>query len=1408
MNKEKGAFLKKILLFLSCLVLVLILSSCNGSVDKVFTVSEIHNNFKDTSKNISGTTSDKYETQFAFEQLDNTVGLSNSSVNCIFQDSQHFLWIGTWDGLNRYDGKNFKIFRPEADSGNSLSNQVVTKVIEDKAGQIWILTLHGINKYDKKSNKITNYYFSRKGKAPLSESEFNIAIDNNGQLFCAVKEWGIGYFDGSKFQKLNDNFLNHRTFKKMGFSAKGKLVLLTDSNELFEIKLIKNKSGLKIGKITSLSKDTQSFEILPNGETCVVSINGTVILLDADLLKTKSLDFDHVKNIVGHYDDGIVFSGRNGYTITDFKGNKIETSWSRYLKNHKITSLTQGNENMIWAGTDGDGLFKIYPIKKSFNLVSEKKLPGLDGGIVRSFAESDQNTMWVGTKGKGLFKISGEFSNSEKPLSFIKFDENSGLSDNSVYSLFKGNDDLLFIGTDGEGISVYDLKNSKLINWKEIKGIDHSDYFKSVYAIHQDNSGNLWLGTNGYGMVRCRIIRDNGKIVLTDFKRYNAGGNNKLSSNIIFSIISKDDEHLWVGTRLGGLNLFDKKSEKFKVFKNVAGDPHSLSSNDILCLAKENESGKLWIGTSFGLNVLEKLETDGSANFKNFTVKDGLPNNTIHGIISYGNSSFWLSTNLGLSNFIYKSNKAKFSNYTLAEGLQNNEFADGAFYKSSYTGLLFMGGIKGFNYFFSEEIKESQVIPDLLIDKVSGQNTKVPYYQGLVISQKSKNTPSIILKHDQNFFDIHLSALTFLNNEKCQYAYKLDGFDRNWNSIGNRNIISFTNVPKGNYSLWMKWSNADGVWSESIKAIDISVKPIFWQSNLALLVYSILLISFLFFVRSYFLKKQSLRQNIIFRQKEEELHENRLNFFTNIAHEFLTPLTLIIGPVQKISELKNLDDKNQKFVRLIERNAARLLVLTQQLLEFRKAEHEEIGLKIKEFDLVNLVEQIAELFDDWALNKEINYNVMFPQSLQGWYDKDKIEKIIFNLMSNAFKYTPKGGQIEVIINKETSESRRLKIEINNTGKGISKEKLESLFDRFFLSDAGSAVDPDVLRTGIGLAYVKKLVTALGGEIKVSSEPDVKTIMTVLLPCSREFFKEGDFITDSNPIVISRDLISTISEVEIKKELLPNKISNLENIEKQQKIILIVEDDKEIHTFLNHLLEKEYTILSAYNGIEALEIIESGVPDLIISDVMMPLMDGVELCRKIKSDLLTCNIPFIMLTAKESVAHRIEGLESGANSYIPKPFYPEHLLIRIQKLLEEKERIGLHFSQEQNIENFKTPIAVENQKEFIKDVIDVIRKNIDREDLQSAFIEKTLGISTSQLYRKTKEAFGVSPGELIRTLRLKFAAELLRKNEITVSEVCYKSGFNNRSYFYREFKKVYGLTPKSYQLDFKLKRANF
>lgn len=1328
---------------------------------------------------------------YTLEQLDNASGISHSSVNTVFQDSDNLLWLGTWDGLNRFEGRNFKVFRPEPNNPLSLSNQVILKVDEDRQGNIWVLTMHGINRYDKHTDRFERFYFSKEGKVALTDTEFNMTLSPGKRLYAYAKEWGIGIFDGHSFQKIWEDPLLDSPLVRMEFLGRDRLLLLDASGQLALLQLEEEEASVRVMGHSGLLGEVLDFKVLDQGTLLVIGPQGLPSLYSMETGTLGGLGFDRASKIIGTVGAGVVVStGESHFLIGPDKGIS-SPKWLEILKGNKLTAIFEGTQGIYWAATDGEGVFKVQPDLKPFHGVSSQQIPDFEGTIVRSFLEIPGHSLWVGTKGKGVFRIAPDFlGNKNKALSYINYNQDNSPIDNAVYSLLLTRDSLLLMGTDGPGISIYDLKREKLLAWQDVQGAGERPRFRSVYALYEDDRGDVWVGSSGYGLVRLSLRRNGPHIALVGFDQYlgENGTQGELSSNMIYSIVPRDRNSLWIGTRLGGLNLFDKQKGTFEVHKHGKGDPNSLSNNDILCMHK-TPKGELWIGTSLGLNVYGR-----DKGFSHYTVKDGLPSNTIHGISSDASGNLWVSTNYGLSK--WDREQGVFYNYTKEEGLQDNEFGDGAAYAGAT--YIYMGGRKGFNYFVPEQIRTSTEVPQLFIDKIGGQDGNEPYVRNLVISPQGGSPPVLQLKHDQNFLNIEFSALSFTNNKKCDYAYQLSRFDPDWNQIGGRTNLSFTNVPPGEYSLWLKWSNGDGVWSEAVEAVQFRIAPIFWKSTVAWMLYILLLVLFVLFILGYYQKRQSLQRTLRIRREEERAHENKLDFFTNVAHELQTPLTLMVAPIQKLGETVPLDTQAKKYFELLKRNSSRLLFLTQQILEFRKAEDGHLKIRKEYVDLVNLVEQLAELFDEMALKKGINYKVGLPKGLMGRFDRDLVEKIVFNLLSNAFKYTPDEGLIEMNVRMSQGKGGdELVLEVVNSGKGIPKEKLDAVFEKFHLLEQDREVGANMFRTGIGLAHTKKLVQLLQGTISVTSRPNKSTRFRVTLPFEAGSPSPGEGRSAAHYISPQLGNMTDLGRASGESS---HKLERLDrHAQGTNPLILVVEDDPEIQYLLEELLGGLYSIQTASHGAEALVHIKRREPDLILCDVMMPVMDGVEFCRQVKENPNSCHIPLVMLTAKDSMAHKMEGIQSGANDYISKPFQPDYLLMRIQKLLEEKQRILEHFTQDSPFEDLTGLVMGDGDRVLVENLIDLIRNNLENDGLQSGFLEGELGISSTQLYRKTKELMGFSPGDLIRTIRLRHAAELLRKTRLTVSEVCYRSGFNNRSYFYREFKKLYHKTPKEYQL---------
>lgn len=781
---------------------------------------------------------------YAMEQLDNASGVSHSSVNTVFQDSNNLLWLGTWDGLNRYDGRTFKVYRPELNNNRSLSNQVILKVTEDAEGNIWVLTLHGINRYDKDSGFFNRFYFSNKNNPTLTENEFNMSLSPDKKLFAYAREWGVGVFNGSDFQKIWEDSFLESPIVRMKFLEENELLVLDAVGQFSILKLQEEGETIRAIGYSKLMDNVVDFEILGNRKVVLIDSKESPMVLSVDGGEQQDLRFTKPTSLIGKVSNGVVVSTGIEHYLIGSDGNRTVPKWLSVLQGNKLTSLFQGAEGIYWATTDGEGVFKVYPKSKSFHGISSKQVPDFEGTIVRSFLQIPDHSIWVGTKGKGVFRFpENQLGPSMEQLDYINLNEENSSVNNAVYALLQAKDSLLLMGTDGPGITLFDLKTEKLIAWEDVVGIPKKIRFKSVYALYQDIDGAIWAGTSGHGLIRLKISRSPSGIALESLDQYvgNNGTKGEISSNIIFSIQPKDQHSLWVGTRLGGLNLFDKRKGIFEAYRNEEGNPNSLSNNDILCMHRTG--GELWIGTSFGLNVYK-----GDGTFSHYTVAEGLPSNTIHGITSDGNNDLWISTNYGLSKLDV--DKQVFYNYTKEEGLQDNEFGDGAAYSGA--DYIFMGGRKGFNYFVPEQINVSNFVPNLFIDRITGQDGNVPYYQNLVISPEGNSTPTIPLKHNQNFLNVEFSALTFINNKKCSYAYQLKQFDSEWKQIGSRTNLSFTNIPPGKYSLWVKWTNGDGVWSKPVETAKFDIAPIFWESGIAWALYIFLFILFALSIFGYY----------------------------------------------------------------------------------------------------------------------------------------------------------------------------------------------------------------------------------------------------------------------------------------------------------------------------------------------------------------------------------------------------------------------------------------------------------------------------------------------------------------------------------------------------------------------------
>jgi signal transduction histidine kinase/DNA-binding response OmpR family regulator/ligand-binding sensor domain-containing protein len=1342
---------------------------------------------------------------FFLQQYDNRNGLSNSSINYIFRDASNILWVATWDGLNMYDGSSFHVFNYSKENDfKSIGSNVIQYITEDKSGNIWITTIEGISRFEKHSGKFYNYFYNQHQRGKVSEQEYALAIDKTGTVYCFNQKSGLSYYDVT-----TDSFrvctLSH-PFKisKIAFDETSRLWLLNENGEL---------------DVWSGNRDRFKREHTYRSDRAIVNffqVNHHIFFTTAD---DRLFTIDDITNnqkpvmsmkqgisaMVFYKEHYLLAWSAKGYGVYDnnFQPSSFLQKENQSMQGIRVTSWELGSEDILWYGTDGNGIIKIYPRTKSFGTV-----PTSDNGLpynrsVRTFCEENGN-LWVGTKGSGIIKIS-DFWSPVQPSGVNRqyFSAPSELDNNAVYILKKGYNELIYIGTDARGLGIYDVKNKRFNKWAEVKGHNNWPEFGSVYTILQDEDSSLWLGTSGFGLVHLKIDRDKqGGLGIAFLERFTFNNSNTGPANdIIYALANGSSGELWVGCRYGGLSLLDKKTKKFKTFKAFTYEG-SLSNNDVLSVYKDSRN-RIWIGTSYGLNWIENTGTSGNEPvFQKLTTANGLPNNTIHAIEEDRTGHIWISTNKGLA----KVNQAdlKVWYYQQSDGLQSNEFCDGAVWKDRLDNLFF-GGTYGFNHFLPQDIRKTSWRPNLLLSGILA-GTDTSKENGFIILAPDDNKPlDFSIGRKDNFFELNMKAVSFLNTDKCEYAWFLKGYDMSWHTAVTPGKISYSNISPGNYTLYIKWSNGDGIWTNEMELLTLEVKQYFWLTFYAFLVYGLIVSVLAYIIYSYRKNKLEIKHQLavehLMRTKEEELHQNRLAFFTNIAHELQTPLTLIMGSAERFFDKTRVKKDDQKdkpyFLSLIHQQASRLTYLVHQLMEFRKV---EAGFFKNQYSYLNISEwlnNLAEPFIPLSEQKGIRYELAIDPDLTGWADKDKLEKIIFNLLSNAFKHSEENEHI-IFSAGENKSKHELEITIANSGILLSADQLTQLFDKFYVANQN---DPGTEKfgTGIGLAFTRQLVTLLNGSIGVSSE-DGWLRFKVILPLKPDEAGDNSSRTGSDkPSYLYQAITSVPEPAHLLSVVENNKQELMENLqENTRKKILVVEDEPGIRYLLRDILKEEYSVYEAEDGQKALDLMYRVMPDLVICDVLMPNMNGLELCNKIKNTAATCQVPFILLSAKASEDHHMEGYEVGADAYIAKPFHTSYLKLRIRKLLEYRQKLHDLFKSDSAEDIIRESDMANDDKEFLGKLMHIIEEHLDEPELNAAFVEKAFAMSKMQLYRKLKTMTGMTPGEFIKHSRLKHAAHLLVSTHLTVSEIFYRTGFNNQSYFFREFKKRYNYAPNEYR----------
>ena len=1294
------------------------------------------------------------------ERLTNADGLSNSSVTTIFQDSSHLMWFGTWDGLNRYNGREFKVFKPSPEYGNSIGNNIIRNIVETE-GNVWIATDRGIDRYDSEKKTFSHYFTEMLSSAAVREHTFHVLTGLGGTVYAGINGKGVYSYSPSEDIFVPIDGLGGIEFVKMLIDSHGRIWYLTSDNDLvmtFSETVIRNvRNVFSEGNVMWIQKYDN--ELLSyDTDTGVLTLE---YRFPAGLGKLNALAVS---------ENGHLLGTSSGLYRLNLAANTLET----VLEDVTVLSLHYGTQKILWVGTDSQGVWKITGRNQHFSVYPESGSTVFGNSAVRAFYEDRNSDLWVGTKGHGLFVFGKD---AGERLLRRRFTKANGLSDDAVFAL-KEDGDVLWIGTDGKGLDYYDYAGRRVRSLR--LGADTD--LRSVYCIYPQND-TLWVGTSGHGMYMLELDKTTVPYSVKDFKQYRYDSKfPSLSSDVVYSIVPDSHRKLWVGTRGGGLGRFDIKTGTFESFRFSASDVNLVSADDVLSLMKDSV-GDLWVGTSMGLYKLVLGAGDNSSLIR-YGEKDGLPNNTIHGILEDGNGSKWVSTNCGLAKIIEQEDGVRIVSWFKNDGLQDNEFSDGAFYKSEHTGEMFFGGIKGYNSFMPLSIESSVYMPNLVLDEFYIDNEEVVLADHI---KEVKGGPALVLDHTSNSVTFKYSPVEYLDADKCEMAYILEGFNKDWVKIGTSNTIVFSNLQPGSYTLKVKCSNAGKKWSDEIHVIRIIVKPALFASPLAKAIYVLLFLILCIVIYRLLRYRYDVSKKIEMQEQEqrilEEQTEAKLVFFTNIAHEFSNILTLIYGPCEVLLKDRSISSRNMKYLNIIESNSNRLYALIQQLIFFRKAETGHLSLKIENVDVCELLRFEADYFLDRFEQKKINFSIKTDEKSILWLsDRDSLEKIIFNLISNAVKYTPEN---ETIILSAYRDGENLRIRVMNTGVGISKEKRESIFNRFeVINKFEQDLAKGKVSNGIGLALCKTLVKLLGGRIWIDSDGESFTAFSIELPL---------------PDVEVEEQQEQLSQPSYEEEPIVEIPDQTEKVASGRgATILLVDDNVELRKFLRSLLENEYIVHEAPNGKVALEMVSKEAPDLVICDMTMPLMDGKEFVKTIKAMEPTRHIPVIMLSARNTVEDQIYGLESGADAYLVKPFHPRYLLVMIDNLLGRNQAIMAYSKSAWSaVEQFNDRIVKKEDKELVTTVTDIICRNIGSDTLSIDMIAEEAAMSKMTLYRKVKELLDMTPTEYIRHLRLEKAESLLKTTNKTVQEIMFECGFNSKTYFYREFAKKYHLTPKEY-----------
>lgn len=1357
-----------------------------------------------------------------FKQLTPIDGLYNGTINDIAQDSYGQMWFATWDGLMRYDGYTVRNYSPVIGDSLGLPAKQVAKLFYDSKDNLWVVTMDGICRYDSSKDKFILYDIENQ------EKSFNSArmFESNNLLIIIFRE-SLYYLE---IENINQNY----TFKSLPITdLQGNTLALP----LRSMNVINNELWISTRLLETTEGDFTKILIGNiNREQRITCVIRDEVIIQGNVTAFASNKENQV--FIG------TMEGLYTFDVPSRVADPVEPA-----NNMLIRELLISSDNKLWIGSVKSGLAYLDLHNGKFYQYAHdpNKVNSILSNIIFSLYEDFSGNLWIGHGGEGLNILNLR----QKPFETFRHDPNNtySLSTNTILCFNETSNEVL-IGTNYDGLVLmkYNSKTDDYI-FENLAMPEHfiknTERHNLIWKIVKENDSIFWMGTNA-GLIKANkkadtwhfeqylaegpvgTIRDifidknknmwlgcyNGLYLITSYNRstmeyFNYAPSitepSSLSDRTVNAILLDKSGNFWIGTQGGGLNLLSTKYEdldltgkhkpelNFIHFKAKFKSNSILNNNEINVLY-EHHDGSIWIGTQGGgINILDQINN----KFTYLTTADGLAGEDVFSLLPDGYGNLWISTNKGLSCYnLYEEN---FNNYSPSDGIQGNVFMLNSYFKSS-TGKLYFGGRNGFTCFEPSLILNNKIQPKLSYTglRIFKEDVEIGEEMNgrIILNEALSKQSSIILTHKEYIFSILFSVIHYQNPQENMAEYLLEGYDKNWNLIpASSGQITFNNLPHGSYLLKLRGRNSDNTWSDDTRELKINILPPWWKTLFARFIFLSLILSVVAGIMALILHRQSLKHLLKIEKIEienlKELNEAKLRFFTNISHELRTPLSLTIAPIENLI-LK--EDFSEPFVRkqlnLAHRNAKLLIRLINQIIDFRRLNAGKLTLEPQYADITRLLEEVVMNFEVFKTEKRINLSLNLPEKpLYLWYDPQKMEQIFYNLLSNAFKFTPAGGKIIIsIIEPEASDNEekkeeRLKLMVYNDGKDIPEEKLEKIFERFYKIDHSSE------GSGIGLSFTKSLVELHKGEIIAESSPGSGVRFSIFLPYrkTQHFMKEK--ARESEP-----------DELQIHASFVEDGIHAVlnENVKEPdpELCVLIIEDNDELRTFLSSHFEQEYSVLQASNGEEGLKTAEETIPDIIICDIVMPVMDGLQVCEKIKLHTKTSHIPVILLTAKDTQEFKISGYDHGADAYVTKPFEIVVLDRQIKSLLRNRAIIHENYRKQ----NFVIDVSsgkISKDDLFISKLKEIIEENISDVNFNVKNLAKLFLLSETQVYRKTKALTGYSPVEFIRYIRLVKAANILRSSDISVKEVCYRTGFNNPSYFIKCFKEQFNVTPNVY-----------